>query len=79
MRAGDKECSNCGQRDHQNGNTTFQLLPESGPDVVCLSVDLTDTDDSSEDQANAEAEGKCKAYLLAPIDFDFPGKVGWNG
>ena len=78
MRAGDKECSECGQRDHKNGNTPFQLLPESGPDVVCFGVDLTDTDDSSKDHANAEAEEKCNAYLLAPIDFNFPDRVGWN-
>ncbi len=79
MRAGDKECSKCGQRDPQNGNTPFQLLPESRPDIVCFGVDLTDTDDSSEDHANAEAEEKCTAYRLAPIDFDFSDKVGWNG
>ena len=42
-------------------------------------MDLTNTDDRSEDHANAEAEEKANAYLLAPIDFDVPDKVGWDG
>ncbi len=79
MRAGDKKCSECGQRDHQDGNTALKLLPESGPDVISLDVDLTDTDDSNKHHANTQAEKECNSYLLAPIDFDFPHKIGWNG
>lgn len=71
MRARDEKGSESRERDHEDRDATFELLPKGRPDVVGLGVDLADADDGDEDHDGGEAEEECDADFLAEGDGNF--------